>query len=106
MTFRVHNKTGTLAQNLTYTGLQGELTVNTDTFALRVHDGYTPGGHELARQDLSNVDNAAFYAKAIAAGLGASSGGGTPTGQGGYDGGDPFTTFDSGSPVINAGGVF
>ena len=106
MTFRVHNKTGTLAQNLTYTGLQGEITVNTDTFALRVHDGYTPGGHELARQDLSNVDNAAFYAKGIAAGLGAGGGGGTPTGQGGYDGGDPFTTFAAGAPVIDAGGVF
>ena len=106
MTFRVHHKTGTLAQNLTYTGLQGEITVNTNTFALRVHDGYTPGGYELARQDLSNVDNAAFYAKAIAAGLGAGGGGGTPTGQGGYDGGDPFTVFDSNSPVINAGGVF
>lgn len=105
MTFRVHYKTGTLTQNLTYTGLQGEITVNTDTFAIRVHDGYTPGGHELARQDLSNVDNATFYAKAIAAGLSAG-GGGTPAGGGGiYDGGDPFTDF-TGQPTLNAGGVF
>lgn len=101
MTFRVHNKTGTLAQNLTYTGLQGEITVNTDTYALRVHDGYTPGGHELARQDLSNVDNAVFYAKGIAAGLGA--GGGNNGGASGvYDGGSPFDNA-TGEPVLDAG---
>ena len=102
MTFRVHNKTGTLTQNLTYTGLQGEITVNTDTFALRVHDGYTPGGHELARQDLSNVDNAVFYAKALAAGLGAGGGGAGGGGGGVYDGGTPFDGL-SGDPTLDAG---
>lgn len=102
MTFRVHNKSGTLAQNLTYTGLQGEITVNTDTFALRVHDGYTPGGHELARQDLSNVDNAIFYAKGIAAGLGPGGGGGGGGSSGNIDGGTPFDNT-TGEPVIDAG---
>lgn len=104
MTFRVHNKTGTLAQNLTYTGLQGEITVNTNTFALRVHDGFTPGGHEMARQDLSNVDNGVFYAKGIAAGLGAGSGGGGGA-TGIYDGGSPFDNVTT-QPTLDAGGIF
>lgn len=41
---------GTAAQNDLYTGLEGEITVDTDTWTLRVHDGVTPGGHLLGSQ--------------------------------------------------------
>lgn len=36
---------GTTAQHETYTGLPGELTVNTDKHVVVVHDGSTAGGH-------------------------------------------------------------
>lgn len=35
---------GTTAQNDAYTGLDGEVTVDTTTGAIRVHDGKTQGG--------------------------------------------------------------
>jgi hypothetical protein len=38
---------GTSAQTLAYTGPAGEVTVDTDDWSLRVHDGVTPGGHPL-----------------------------------------------------------
>ena len=44
---------GTTAQNDNYTGLQGELTIDTDKHSVRVHDGITKGGHEI----VSNTDN-------------------------------------------------
>ena len=37
-------KRGTGAQNDAYTGMNGELTIDTDTHTLRVHDGVTAGG--------------------------------------------------------------
>jgi hypothetical protein len=36
---------GTTEQNSTFVGLPGELTINTDTWTIRVHDGVTPGGN-------------------------------------------------------------
>lgn len=39
-----------------FTGLDRELTVDTQLETLRVHDGVTPGGHPLAKADLSNVN--------------------------------------------------
>lgn len=44
---QVQRARGTSAQNLAYTGPAGELTVNTDDWSLRVHDGATPGGWPL-----------------------------------------------------------
>lgn len=38
-------KRGTTAQNDAYTGLSGEITLDTETNTLRVHDGETQGGH-------------------------------------------------------------
>lgn len=61
---------GTSAQNNAFTGAQGEVTVDTDANALRLHDGLTIGGHPIARSDLANVDDATFLAKATAAGVG------------------------------------
>jgi len=38
-----------------FLGLARELTMNTTDNAVRLHDGATVGGHEMARQDLANV---------------------------------------------------
>ena len=40
---------GTTAQHSSFTGLVGEITVDTDLDTLRVHDGSTAGGHRLAK---------------------------------------------------------
>ena len=50
---------GTTAQNNNYTGSVGELTVDTDLYVLRVHDGSTAGGNlalvgDTATQTLTN----------------------------------------------------
>lgn len=39
---------GTTAQNDNYTGLEGELTVDTEKHAVRVHDGKTKGGSTVS----------------------------------------------------------
>jgi hypothetical protein len=41
---------GTAAQNEIYLGLEGEITVDTDSWSLRIHDGVTRGGHLLGSQ--------------------------------------------------------
>lgn len=55
MTRILQIRRGTAAQNGNFTGLSGEITMDADAKTLRVHDGETLGGHELARADLSNV---------------------------------------------------
>ena len=42
-------KRGTSQENDTYTGTSGEITMDTDTRTIRVHDGETAGGVALAR---------------------------------------------------------
>lgn len=49
MTKHIQHKGGSTAQNDSYTGLEREITVNTTKNTLRVHDGTTVGGTELAR---------------------------------------------------------
>jgi hypothetical protein len=46
---------GTTAQHSSFTGAEGEVTVNTTKDTLVVHDGSTQGGFELALADLSNT---------------------------------------------------
>ena len=46
---------GTDTQHTTFTGAEGEVTVNTTNDSLHVHDGTTAGGTEMAKADLSNV---------------------------------------------------
>jgi Major tropism determinant N-terminal domain len=107
MTFRVLLKTGTATQNDGYTGLTGEVTVDTTKSTLRVHDGTKMGGHELALNDLSNISNNTFYTKGIASGLGGGGGGGGGgLGSFNLDGGTPFTQFGTlPSAAFNMGGV-
>lgn len=47
---------GTTAQHSTFTGAEGEVTVDTDKDTVVVHDGTTVGGHELLKGDNSNLD--------------------------------------------------
>lgn len=49
---------GTTAQNNNFTGLAGELSFDTETKTLRVHDGKTLGGFAMARADGANSGNA------------------------------------------------
>lgn len=49
MSKTVQHKGGSTVQNDSYTGAAREITVDTTKNTLRVHDGVTPGGTELAR---------------------------------------------------------
>ena len=46
---------GTTSQHSSFTGAEGEVTVDTDKESLVVHNGSTAGGFPLLRQDLSNL---------------------------------------------------
>lgn len=50
----------TTAEADQFTGLSREMTINMQANAVRVHDGVTKGGHEMARNDLANVSNSVF----------------------------------------------
>ena len=56
MTVTVQFRRGTTAENNAFTGSIGELSVNTTTNTIRVHDGSTAGGHELMKADATNID--------------------------------------------------
>lgn len=47
--FAVQHRRGTTAQHSTFTGLSGEITVDTDKKTIVVHDGSTAGGIPLAK---------------------------------------------------------
>lgn len=47
MATQLQLRRGTTAENNLFTGAQGELTMDTDTNALRVHDGSTAGGFKV-----------------------------------------------------------
>ena len=86
MPTEIQYRGGTKEQNDAFTGQPRELTVDTTTKSIRVHDGSTAGGVETARTDLDNVTNTDFYNKGISAGLGTGSGGSGPTGPQGVAG--------------------
>ena len=54
MTTAVQRRRGTTTEHASFTGLEGEISVNTTKETLVVHDGATVGGFELARADGSN----------------------------------------------------
>jgi hypothetical protein len=58
-------------------GSRGEIFYDDDNDTLRVYDGNTAGGIGLAKEDLTNVSNSIFAAKAAAAGIEAGGGGNT-----------------------------
>lgn len=50
MSTAIQRRGGTTAQHATFTGLDKELTVDTDKKTVVVHDGTTAGGHPLAKE--------------------------------------------------------
>lgn len=55
--FAVQQRRGTTAQHSTFTGLSGEITIDTDKNTIVVHDGVTAGGYPLAKStDTSGLD--------------------------------------------------
>jgi hypothetical protein len=60
MPTQVQFRRGNEGQNNNFKGAAGEISINTDTNSVRVHNGITTGGFELARDDLSNVGNASI----------------------------------------------
>jgi hypothetical protein len=50
MPTQVQFRRGSTAQNNSFTGAAGEITVNTSNNTIRVHDGTTAGGYELAKR--------------------------------------------------------
>ncbi len=58
---QVKRRRGTEAQNNEFTGAEGEITVDLTNMTLRVHDGVTQGGFEMARQaDLDNKADTSY----------------------------------------------
>ncbi len=55
MSKQVKIRRGTSAQHASFTGVEGEITVDTTLDTVRVHDGATAGGRQLLRADLTNV---------------------------------------------------
>jgi hypothetical protein len=58
MPTQVQFRRGTTAQNNSFTGAVGEVSVDIDKDTLRVHDGSTQGGFEQAKVNLTNVSGA------------------------------------------------
>ena len=56
MAKRVQRRRGTTGDHTTFTGYDGETTVDTTKDTVVVHDGSLAGGYPLAREDLSNVN--------------------------------------------------
>jgi hypothetical protein len=50
MSFAIQQRRGTTAEHATFTGLVGEITVDTTKDTLVIHDGVTAGGYPLAKE--------------------------------------------------------
>ena len=57
MTTALKRRRGTDSNNDSYTGLDGELSVNTTNKSIHVHDGTTVGGFETMRTDFNNASD-------------------------------------------------
>ena len=51
---------GTTTQHGSFTGAEGEVTIDTTKDTAVVHDGAQAGGRPLAREDMSNVSSASI----------------------------------------------
>ena len=56
MAVTVQFRRGTTAQNNSFTGAVGELSINTTNNSIRVHDGSTAGGTELMLASSFNIN--------------------------------------------------
>lgn len=118
MTRTIQLLRGTTAQNAAFTGASGEVTVDTQTHELRVHDGSTVGGHIIYTK--SDVDTALSSKADVAttlAGYGITDGANTDlsnltnTGkanvskQGTYDSGETYSVGTVGEAIQNKANV-
>ena len=55
MAVTVQFRRGTAAQNNSFTGAAGEISINTTNNAIRVHDGSTAGGTEMMLASAANI---------------------------------------------------
>lgn len=69
MADQVQFRGGTTAQHAAFTGASRELTIDTDKRTAVVHDGATPGGNPLMRQDMANMPLASVTYAMLAAGV-------------------------------------
>ncbi len=69
MSDQIQRRGGTTAQHAAFTGALRELTVDTTKSTVVVHDGATPGGNPLLRQDLSNLAAASITYGNLATGV-------------------------------------
>jgi len=53
---------GTTAEHASFTGAEGEITLDTTKDTLVAHDNYTAGGRPMLREDLDNLANASIGA--------------------------------------------
>jgi hypothetical protein len=64
MTTAIQRRRGTGAQHASFTGLAGEITIDTTDYRAVVHDGVTAGGHPLAKESevagFATANNAAL----------------------------------------------
>ena len=60
---------GTTTQHGSFTGAEGEVTVDTTKDTLVVHDGSTAGGHAVAAEDMENVSSAAIMSQVNTGGI-------------------------------------
>jgi hypothetical protein len=69
MPFAFQRRRGTTAQHASFTGLLGELTVDTDKDVVVVHDGATAGGFPLAKENFFiNAQTGTSYTSVLADG--------------------------------------
>jgi hypothetical protein len=67
MPFAFQRRRGTTAQHASFTGLLGELTVDTDKDVVVVHDGSTAGGFPLAKENFPiNAQTGTSYTPVLA----------------------------------------
>ena len=57
MAKQVQLRRGTTAEHAAFTGVEGELTIDTTKDTIVVHDAYQVGGFPLLREDLNNLAN-------------------------------------------------
>ena len=62
-------KRGNTVQNSNYTGVSGEISIDTQTKTLRVHDGITPGGNILTTGGIYGNSNVTTYLTSVASNM-------------------------------------
>ncbi len=60
MTRVLQIRRGTTAQNDSFTGMPGEITMDTDAKTMRIHDGQTQGGFAMQRADNAATNTSTF----------------------------------------------